>query len=928
MITLKVDNVYSYILGDLSATHIRGLEEELRFRPKGYQYSPKFNLKFFACTNCNKKTVHPFCKDCGNKDCKFLYRAWDGWKKQFWSGQRKTYFPTGLISIVKDYFGENDIEYRGYDIRVRPEKNINLEYSGLIEYRDYQKKIIKSSATKGRGIIQAATGAGKTIIATGIMKEIAVSPIIFFVTSIDLLTQAKESFEEVLLQDGKPLKVGQIGGGIIDIKDVNVMTIQTAVRALGKTWNSETKYDSDDTDDKTPIAERKEEIQELIHTAKLSFADECISGDSIVITKDGPKKMKELNNYIGKDILSFSDNSVVWKKITHFFPKGKKETIKISLLNGEYIICTKDHPIMTKMGWKEAGNLNQTDQILYYVNVGVEQKSMLKKKVPVSTQNIFLDTRSKKELYQNGRKNTMMPSQNLLYANVGVGKKQICNTIHLNHTLNMVDVLNIENINMGMTKDLQIGRQFCQIQKNKPFLELYLETLLYLFQVKEVRIQDYIALMENVNLNGLYINQIFFQYLILNLKYKKVVDTEISPLFLEHVAIQKLIRYIKSFILMEEKLLQKIGSIQLETSAWLGGSVMMATATKIILNSIQKDIKKKKLKSFQTGLIKNTEKHLSIKPKKNTTLSILENKQEMLLSEKLKIIYQNVCNTNYVGIKEITKNKIEDVYDITVEGSHCFFANNILVHNCQHWRASTCQSVMNSLYGSYYRFGMSATPYRDEGDDMMIQACFGKKIATISASKLIKDKWLIKPEIKMIHVYGPKSPYKSWQKIYKDQIAENEEYNQMVAKIANAYIERGRLVLVLVNQIKHGKEIAKMINNSMFLSGASTKKKREDGIKSLRNRYISCIVSTVIFDEGIDIKPLDTVILAGQGKSKTRAMQRIGRIIRPFPNKESATAIDFMVHQKFLEDHAIERLKMYQTEHEFSIEEIDPRAIV
>lgn len=521
MITLKVDNVYSYILGDLSATHIRGLEEELRFRPKGYQYSPKFNLKFFACTHCNKKTVHPFCKDCGNKDCKFLYRAWDGWKKQFWSGQRKTYFPTGLISIVKDYFGENDIEYRGYDIRVRPEKNINLEYSGLIEYRDYQKKIIKSSAAKGRGIIQAATGAGKTIIATGIMKEIAVAPIIFFVTSIDLLTQAKESFEEVLLQDGKPLKVGQIGGGVIDIKDVNVMTIQTAVRALGKTWNSETKYDSDDTDDKTPIAERKEEIQELIHTAKLSFCDEV-----------------------------------------------------------------------------------------------------------------------------------------------------------------------------------------------------------------------------------------------------------------------------------------------------------------------------------------------------------------------------------------------------------------------QHWRASTCQDVAKELKQAYYTFGMSATPYRDEGDDMMIQACFGKKIATVSASKLIKDKWLIKPEIKMIHVYGPKSPYKSWQKIYKDQIAENEEYNQMVTKIANAYIERGRLVLVLVNQIKHGKEIAKMINNSMFLSGASSKKKREDGIKSLRNRYISCIVSTVIFDEGIDIKPLDTVILAGQGKSKTRAMQRIGRIIRPFPNKESATAIDFMVHQKFLEDHAIERLKMYQTEHEFSIEEIDPRAIV
>jgi len=238
------------------------------------------------------------------------------------------------------------------------------------------------------------------------------------------------------------------------------------------------------------------------------------------------------------------------------------------------------------------------------------------------------------------------------------------------------------------------------------------------------------------------------------------------------------------------------------------------------------------------------------------------------------------------------------VYDLSVEKNENFFANGLLVHN-------------------------SATPYRDEGDDMMIQACFGKKIAEVTASQLIRDDWLIKPSIKMVHIKKQKSVYKQWQSIYQDQITENEYYNGVVSNIANSYVKHGRMVLVLVRQIKHGKLLESMIPDSLFLSGKSSKKDRIEGIRSLRRKEISCIVSSTIFDEGIDIKPLDTVILAGQGRSKTRAMQRIGRILRPFEGKTTATAIDFYVHQKYLKDHAKSREKMYKTEPEYDVEDID-----
>ena len=233
-----------------------------------------------------------------------------------------------------------------------------------------------------------------------------------------------------------------------------------------------------------------------------------------------------------------------------------------------------------------------------------------------------------------------------------------------------------------------------------------------------------------------------------------------------------------------------------------------------------------------------------------------------------------------------------------------------------------CQIVTNSLKQAYFRVGASATPYRDSGDDMLIRGCFGKNLCEISASELIQSGHLVKPTIYFIHVKGPKSRFQNWQNIYDDCIVENERYNCMIASLAEEYIKKGRRVLVLVQRIPHGKMLEQMVPGSTFLSGQSSKKKRLQMVARLTEGHIRCIISTAIFDEGIDIRPLDTLILAGQGKSPTRALQRIGRVIRTFKNKTTATVVDFMVYQKYLHEHGQARLKIYRTEPEFVIEPV------
>lgn len=936
MVVLRINNIYTDILGDMpdgidsngkKIDHWKGIETQLRFRPQGYQFSPQFNKKYFRCPECKCLFLKHICPTCSVENI-FLHRQWDGWKKQFWRGKKRTYFPTGLLSLVIDYFKKLNIPFIRQDTRIKPAKNAQFESSGAFIDRDYQVDAIKKAVQKTRGIMMAATGSGKTIMAGGIMKELNVLPVIFFVTSIDLLTQAKESFEQALMLDGKPLKVGQIGGGVVDIRDVNVMTIQTAVRALGKRWDQTYKFDTESANDPTPIAQYRDEIVGLLHTCRLSFSDECVTGDAVVITRKGPVRIDKLFHHIGQDILSVSNNSAVWKKITHFYSKGRQKVIKIKLTNGKTIKCTKDHLIMTRQGWKSAQSILVRDLILCSANAVVDKKLMSEINLHPNTPNTYLGIKLKNEQKKNGNENSKKASTMPPSVNAGVNNRCSCIREHWNHSLKDEGIEAIEDSFMGTINDPIYGTSNYPNKRNKQYLAPFLETHPCRFLRNEVRIRDFIAITVYNNLAGLNSNRPILRDYRPDIGNMRTGDMENNCRHSELAATQSLKKYIPYRTTTTRKGSHDLGSTKSDQSDLRGGFVMTAAEIHIqSLYTLRASHRRKSLLS-QIGSPINMDQLVSIKPKNVTKPYILKKEPDKRLYQKSRNSSPPVCDIKYVAVESVALCDTEElVYDITVEDSHCFFANNMLVHNCQHWRAATCQLITRELHQAYYTYGLSATPYRDDGDDMLIQACFGRTFVEISASLLIRQEWLMRPDIKMVHIRTKKSVYKTWQKLYKDQVVDNKYYNESVAKIATAYINRDRLVLVLVQQVNHGKALARMIPGAVFLSGISTKKKRETGIKNLRNKYISCIVSTAIFDEGIDIKPLDTVILAGGGKSRTRAMQRIGRIIRPFEGKTKATAIDFYIHQKYLENHAIERMKMYVTEPEYVVEEIDPRLL-
>jgi len=81
-----------------------------------------------------------------------------------------------------------------------------------------------------------------------------------------------------------------------------------------------------------------------------------------------------------------------------------------------------------------------------------------------------------------------------------------------------------------------------------------------------------------------------------------------------------------------------------------------------------------------------------------------------------------------------------------------------------------------------------------------------------------------------------------------------------------------------------------------------------------------------IADEGLDIPSLSALIMAGGGKSPTRAKQRVGRVIRkgsPF-----ALVYDFIDLGKWTKKHSRARINILQEEPEFKVSTIKASSIL
>jgi superfamily II DNA or RNA helicase len=248
---------------------------------------------------------------------------------------------------------------------------------------------------------------------------------------------------------------------------------------------------------------------------------------------------------------------------------------------------------------------------------------------------------------------------------------------------------------------------------------------------------------------------------------------------------------------------------------------------------------------------------------------------------------------------------------------------------CHHIPAESFYDIAMKLPNAYYRYGLSATPWRADRSDLMIEAALGPKLSIVSSTDLIKKGYLVKPKITMYQVYSKaRKVVRDYTFIYKTEVVENLERNSLIVESALHQVRQGKSVLILVNQVKHGRILEKMIEGAVFINGRDSSEVRRKALDRLRQKQDQILIATTLADEGLDIPSLEVLILAGAGKSETRALQRVGRVLRPFPGKEKAIIIDFWDETLYLQQHSRQRLEIYQTEPEFEVDIRPPRTIV
>lgn len=211
---------------------------------------------------------------------------------------------------------------------------------------------------------------------------------------------------------------------------------------------------------------------------------------------------------------------------------------------------------------------------------------------------------------------------------------------------------------------------------------------------------------------------------------------------------------------------------------------------------------------------------------------------------------------------------------------------------------------------AYYKLGLSATPKREDGNEMKIWAACGDIIKVSSIKELIKRGILARPTIELINAPMAQQG-NTYAESYKNQVTMNTPRNQLITNKANKLsTEKGLSVLITVNQIRHGKTLEAMIKGSKFIHGTTKKEERLKAMKDFGKGELKVMISTLL-NEGSDIPSLDVIILAAGGKSETAQIQKVGRALRTTNTKKTAMIIDIMDGGKWLRDHAQNRAKMY-----------------
>lgn len=225
------------------------------------------------------------------------------------------------------------------------------------------------------------------------------------------------------------------------------------------------------------------------------------------------------------------------------------------------------------------------------------------------------------------------------------------------------------------------------------------------------------------------------------------------------------------------------------------------------------------------------------------------------------------------------------------------------------------------------RLGLSGTPFKKETErDLLLEGFCGPILYDVTTEALQKDGHLAQAKLVALTVEQPQMRDLDWNEARDSLIVNNIKRTRAVARMIHKQYLEDKLILVLAgNSVPLAQsaynEVKKLVpaHHVALATGQTEEDIVNDSLDKLRNKDIKVLISTVIFDQGIDLPEVNTLCILFGGKSFVKAIQRIGRGLRKKSDGGMLTVIDiFDLNNKYLKEHSRKRLSYYENENIFS----------
>ncbi len=224
------------------------------------------------------------------------------------------------------------------------------------------------------------------------------------------------------------------------------------------------------------------------------------------------------------------------------------------------------------------------------------------------------------------------------------------------------------------------------------------------------------------------------------------------------------------------------------------------------------------------------------------------------------------------------------------------------------------------------RVGFTATEPEDPAKRFTVEGLIGPVLGELTRKEAVDLEIMAEPRVKLVPV--PTLRDVASAKTYRDQyrygIVENDARNRLAAHWARWIIEKAGSVVVSAFELDHLSRLSDALTDigigkdvpggHVVIHGETSKGDRETIRKSVEAGDIPCVVSSLVWREGVNIRSLGGIVLATGWKDRNSLLQWAGRALRRTDSKEVGWIVDFLDPYSHLAEHTVQRIGTYVRE--------------